>query len=287
MTLLTGLFRSQGRTLVVVSSQDATATEQAEAYLRCLPLGAASAVSPEELSKVRGEFGSVMVFSSDPQYINLDYMVLQRCLDKLRPGGHVLARLCGLGKDDVSKLETAGLFAGAVDSASQEMKTPSGKAQVEFSCSKPSWATGAVAALGNAATIDEDALLGEVPAPVGKGKSDCSTQPKACANCSCGRKELEDKFGAEEAKQRLEKGKERSSCGSCYLGDAFRCETLKGTPSLQRVPRTCPYRGLPAFKPGTKVELTDGETLGTGQLDLRVEGDESVVNELQFAKAVA
>eukprot|EP00437_Effrenium_voratum_P014112 CAMPEP_0181461518 /NCGR_PEP_ID=MMETSP1110-20121109/33920_1 /TAXON_ID=174948 /ORGANISM="Symbiodinium sp., Strain CCMP421" /LENGTH=274 /DNA_ID=CAMNT_0023586147 /DNA_START=69 /DNA_END=893 /DNA_ORIENTATION=+ len=274
MTLLTGLFRSQGRTLVVVSSQDATATKQAEAYLRCLPLGAASAVSPEELSKVRGEFGSVMVFSSDPQYINLDYMVLQRCLDKLRPGGHVLARLCGLGKDDVSKLETAGLFAGAVDSASQEMKTPSGKAQVEFSCSKPSWATGAVAALGNAATIDEDALLGEVPAPVGKGKSDCSTQPKACANCSCGRKELEDKFGAEEAKQRLEKGKERSSCGSCYLGDAFRCET-------------CPYRGLPAFKPGTKVELTDGETLGTGQLDLRVEGDESVVNELQFAQAVA
>merc|ERR1712060_833472 len=109
--------------------------------------------------------------------------------------------------------------------------------------------------MGGAAVerINEDELLGEVPAPIGKGKSDCSTQPKACANCSCGRKELEDKLGAEEAKKKLEQGTQRSSCGSCYLGDAFRCDG-------------CPYKGLPAFKPGTKVELSSGEIEGSVHL---------------------
>ena len=34
----------------------------------------------------------------------------------------------------------------------------------------------------------------------------------------------------------------QSNCGSCGLGDAFRCGG-------------CPYRGLPAFQPGKKIEL--------------------------------
>ena len=85
--------------------------------------------------------------------------------------------------------------------------------------------------------------LAAVPDRLGKEEdASCATKPRACKNCSCGRKELEDKLGQEAAKKALEEGQVKSSCGSCYLGDAFRCES-------------CPYRGQPAFKPGEKVRL--------------------------------
>jgi hypothetical protein len=75
------------------------------------------------------------------------------------------------------------------------------------------------------------------------------TKPKACDNCSCGRAELE---AGTITKEQLEKGNVSSSCGKCYLGDAFRCAS-------------CPFYGKPAFQPGDKVKLTNvDQTVASG-----------------------
>lgn len=83
---------------------------------------------------------------------------------------------------------------------------------------------------------------------------------RACKDCTCGladRLEAEDKERRANADQNLNVMKlntddlneldftvqgKTGSCGSCALGDAFRCAG-------------CPYLGLPAFKPGQEVQI--------------------------------
>jgi len=90
--------------------------------------------------------------------------------------------------------------------------------------------------------IDENMLVDEQdllkPDPASLRVCGTTGKRKACKDCSCGLRE------------ELAEGKEvktksvTSSCGSCYLGDAFRCAS-------------CPYLGMPAFKPGEKIQLSD------------------------------
>ncbi|KAK3942284.1 cytokine-induced anti-apoptosis inhibitor 1, Fe-S biogenesis-domain-containing protein [Diplogelasinospora grovesii] len=113
--------------------------------------------------------------------------------------------------------------------------------------------------------IDEDTLLTEEdlnrPIPI---PPECQPAPgkkrKACADCTCGlakRLEEQDKARREKADKDLNTLKLKSedlteldftvqgktgSCGSCALGDAFRCSD-------------CPYIGLPPFKPGEEVTI--------------------------------
>ncbi|KAK4121356.1 DUF689-domain-containing protein [Parathielavia appendiculata] len=113
--------------------------------------------------------------------------------------------------------------------------------------------------------IDEETLLTEedMRRPI-QQPPECAPQPgkkrRACKDCTCGlaaRLEAEDKARRAKANDGLNTLKLKSedlneldftvqgktgSCGSCYLGDAFRCAD-------------CPYIGLPAFKPGEEVKI--------------------------------
>ncbi|XP_073420995.1 anamorsin [Dendrobates tinctorius] len=86
--------------------------------------------------------------------------------------------------------------------------------------------------------LDQDDLKKPLPSSLRLGGCGEGSEKKrtACKNCTCGlAEELENSKSAAPKPA-------TSACGNCYLGDAFRCAS-------------CPYLGMPAFKPGEKVLL--------------------------------
>lgn len=88
--------------------------------------------------------------------------------------------------------------------------------------------------------LDEDDLI--KPDPTSLRVCGTTGKRKACKDCSCG---LAEELDAETKTGKIIDTTDapKSSCGNCYLGDAFRCAS-------------CPYLGMPAFKPGEKIQLS-------------------------------
>uniref|UniRef100_A0A2I2Y417 Anamorsin n=1 Tax=Gorilla gorilla gorilla TaxID=9595 RepID=A0A2I2Y417_GORGO len=72
-------------------------------------------------------------------------------------------------------------------------------------------------------------------APCGEGK-----KRKTCQSCTRG---LAEELEKEKSREQMS-SQPKSACGNCYLGNSFHCAS-------------CPYLGIPAFKPGEKVLLSN------------------------------
>ncbi|XAR54652.1 hypothetical protein NMG60_11029884 [Bertholletia excelsa] len=184
----------------------------------------------------------------------------------LKPDGTILLHLSSetlTGEMKTSPLERKFLVAGFLDVEVLPAKPALYSEAVQYlgiKARKPSWKSGSSFAIkrkpvkslpkieidDDVDLIDEDSLLTEEdlkkPQLPPVGDCELGSTRKACKNCICGRAEAEEKV------QNLglsmdQLNNPQSACGSCGLGDAFRCST-------------CPYRGLPPFKLGEKVTLS-------------------------------
>lgn len=123
-----------------------------------------------------------------------------------------------------------------------EDKKAAGNSAAAAAAKKAVWSLDDDEEDGDVELVDPDTLIDEddLKKPDAASLRVCGTtgKKKACKDCSCGlAEELAD--GKEPTKKTV-----NSSCGSCYLGDAFRCAS-------------CPYLGMPAFKPGEKIQLSE------------------------------
>lgn len=242
--------------------------------------------SAQELKKQRrpgdGVYDAVVSISSTNGH---DVQMLGLLIALARPGASLFVQEPTVASQD---LQNKALLAGLVDCGTATAYNPNGsstpsdaepRSVTAVEAKKPSWAVGAqqpiqrktkpsgqsavsdsaasnagaltweAAALNSKAELidDEDLLTDADRARPDVPVADCSTSRKACKDCSCGRAEAEA-AGEPAPKltvQMLENPGSSGGCGSCALGDAFRCAS-------------CPYRGLPTFEMGKKIELPVG-----------------------------
>ncbi|XP_078441950.1 cytokine-induced anti-apoptosis inhibitor 1, Fe-S biogenesi isoform X2 [Wolffia australiana] len=181
----------------------------------------------------------------------------------LKPGGTIIVQSSLAATDhdgkSSSSVERKLLLAGFVEINTVNLRSvrqPEDGPLITMKAKKASWVTGSSFSLkkrvlpkiqmdNDSDLIDEDSLLTEEdlkkPDLPLVGDCEVGSMRKACKNCTCGRAEEEEKVQKLAVTSELLENP-KSACGSCGLGDAFRCGT-------------CPYRGLPPFKLGEKVAL--------------------------------
>ncbi|XP_071538364.1 anamorsin homolog [Panulirus ornatus] len=213
-------------------------------------------------------FDCVLAGVLSPFTFQCSVSILGEILRILKPSGCLIVRTTDISTTQ-SNMKLAGFTsisepksANLTDEQKRNLVAP----VVEVTCKKPNFEVGSAMKLSfakpptekqSAGTwnidldddidlADPDDLLTEedLTRPDPQSLKVCRTtgKRKACKNCVCGLKEELDV----ENMQKVEENKKdfKSACGTCYLGDAFRCAA-------------CPHLGSPAFKPGEKVKLTD------------------------------
>ncbi|XP_067000741.2 anamorsin homolog [Anabrus simplex] len=175
------------------------------------------------------------------------------------------------GLTNISEAKPVSLSKNEIDRVKELVNTNEEISIVEVHCKKPNFEVGSSAKLSfgkttapvkpsaevasvwklddtlddDIETIDSDTLLDEsdLKKPDPSSLKVCGTtgKRKACKNCTCG---LAEELEAEGTQKQTQT--KTSACGNCYLGDAFRCAS-------------CPYLGMPAFKPGEKIQLSTNQ----------------------------